>query len=156
MTETDLKVEIRKSEKKLRVLDGEDVIQVLDVVFGFTPEGSKEVEGDGRTPQGEYVVCVKNPESKFHLSLGLNYPNDSDARRGLAAGLIDQNEHDAILDALNSGKLPPQNTALGGEIYIHGGGTDGDWTRGCIALENDEMKALFDAIKIGTLVVIRE
>ena len=50
--------------------------------------------------------------------------------------------------------MPPQKTRLGGEIYIHGGGTSNDWTEGCVALENDEMSVLFEAIPIGTPVKI--
>lgn len=149
-----LRIEIRKKKRKLSLLDGGHVVRDFDVAFGFAPEGSKEIEGDGRTPEGEYVVCVKNPESKFHLSLALNYPNEADARRGLAAGLITEDDRDAIVEANRNGKLPPQDTALGGEIYIHGGGIDGDWTRGCIGLSDDEMTELFGAISLGTPVTI--
>ena len=149
-----MKIEISKSDRKLRLYDGAGVIREFDVVFGFAPTGSKEVEGDGKTPEGEYIVCVKNPESTFHRSLGLNYPNESDARRGLIAGLIHQNEYEAIIEAVSSGKLPPQNTALGGEIYIHGGGTDGDWTRGCIGLSDVEMTELFEKTVVGTPVLV--
>jgi len=149
-----LKIEISKSDRKLRLYDGSGLIREFEIVFGFSPSGSKEVEGDGKTPEGEYVVCVKNPESKFHLSLGLNYPNESDAKRGLAAGLIRQDEYDAIIEAVNSNRLPPQHTALGGEIYIHGGGTEGDWTRGCVGLNDDNMTELFESMEIGMSVLI--
>lgn len=149
-----MKIEISKSDRKLRLYDGSGLIREFEIVFGFSPSGSKEVEGDGKTPEGEYVVCVKNPESKFHLSLGLNYPNESDAKRGLAAGLIRQDEYDAIIEAVNSNRLPPQHTALGGEIYIHGGGTEGDWTRGCVGLNDDNMTELFESMEIGMSVLI--
>jgi L,D-peptidoglycan transpeptidase YkuD (ErfK/YbiS/YcfS/YnhG family) len=66
-------------------------------------------------------------------------PNAASARVSLL-----QVEYDAIIEAINNDRLPPQNTALGGEIYIHGGGIDGNWTRGCIALTNEEMETLFD------------
>ena len=68
--------------------------------------------------------------------------------------MIHQNEYEAIIEAVSSGKLPPQNTALGGEIYIHGGGTDGDWTRGCIGLSDVEMTELFEKTVVGTPVLV--
>ena len=145
-----LRIVIEKNNKKLLLYDGDRLIRSFEVVFGFSPVGSKKAEGDGKTPEGEYVVCVKNPKSKFHLSLGLNYPNEADAERGLASGLISKAEHQAISEALKLGKLPPQKTALGGEIYIHGGGTSRDWTRGCVGLDDEDMTKLFEMIKIGT------
>jgi murein L,D-transpeptidase YafK len=149
-----LRIEVRKKDRKLSLFDGEAWVRELDVAFGFAPAGSKEIEGDGKTPEGEYFVAVKNPESRFHLSLGLNYPNVGDATRGLESGLITGVEHDAIVKAIQKGQMPPQNTALGGEIYIHGGGVEGDWTRGCIGLADDEMAELFNVIPLGTMVSI--
>ena len=71
-----LRIEIRKSEKKLSLFEGENLLRTLDLSLGFAAVGPKEVEGDGKTPEGEYIVCVKNPKSSFHLSLGINYPMD--------------------------------------------------------------------------------
>jgi len=151
-----LRIEIRKGERKLLLLSGEQLVKTFSVAFGSTPTGPKEAKGDGRTPEGDYFVCVKNPESKYHLSLGLSYPNVRDAERGLAAGWITQAEHDAIVEAIHNGRIPPQDTALGGEIYIHGGGTNGDWTQGCIGLADSDMTELFEMIPVGTLVSIEE
>ncbi|MEP7074302.1 MAG: L,D-transpeptidase family protein [Acidobacteriota bacterium] len=150
------RIEIDKSKRKLSVFDGDVLAASFDVAFGSEPTGTKSKQGDGRTPENDYGVCVKNPKSKYHLSLCLNYPNIADAERGLAHGLISQDEHDAIVAAVKDGKLPPQDTALGGEIYIHGGGTDGDWTRGCIALTDADMTELFDIVETGTPVSIRQ
>ncbi|MBK9155320.1 MAG: L,D-transpeptidase [Chloracidobacterium sp.] len=141
---------IRKSARVLELFDGDRLAHSFPVVLGFSPDLDKEREGDGRTPEGEYLIVVKNPESSFHLSLGINYPGPKDAEAGFAAGLITQAEYHEILDAAENRKLPPQKTALGGEIYIHGGGCDGDWTRGCIALDNSAMTELFDAVPVGT------
>ncbi|MGH7784164.1 MAG: L,D-transpeptidase family protein [Candidatus Binatia bacterium] len=149
-----LQIEIVKSERKLSVFEGADLVASFEVAFGFEPIGPKAMSSDGRTPEGEYLVCAKNPESKFHLSLALNYPNEWDAKRGLESGLITEAQHDAILEANKNGKLPPQDTALGGEIYIHGGGIEGDWTRGCIGLADNEMTELFEAVGLGTPVTI--
>ena len=131
-----------------------NLVRSFRMVLGFSPELDKELEGDGRTPEGEFYVFTKNPKSRFHLSLGLSYPAPDDAERGLPAGMISQEEHAAILKAANEKGMPPQKTALGGEIYIHGGGTANDWTDGCIALDNDEMTELFEAVPVGTKVKI--
>ncbi len=82
--------------------------------------------------------------------LGISYPNIEDAERGLKAKLITKAERDKIIQAVKNKKMPLQNTKLGGEIYLHGGGTTGDWTWGCAALKNEEIKELFDALPVGT------
>lgn len=145
---------VKKSERKLEVFDGENLVKTYRIVLGFAPEGDKAEEGDGKTPLGEFYVFTKNDKSKFYLSLGLSYPGVEDAERGLKENLISQDEHDAIVQAVAEKKMPPQNTKLGGEIYIHGGGTEKDWTRGCMALKDEEMKELFEAIPTGARVSI--
>jgi hypothetical protein len=74
--------------------------------------------------------------------------------RGLREGLITKAEAESIISAVRAGRCPPWNTALGGEIFIHGGGASSDWTFGCAALENPEIKELFDIIPTGTPVRI--
>lgn len=150
----DPKLVIKKKARTLELFDGPTLVKTYTVVLGSTPDGDKETEGDGRTPEGEFYVFTKNAESKFYLSLGLSYPGIEDALRGLNEGLISKDEHDAIVQAVKEKKMPPQNTRLGGEIYIHGGGTVTDWTQGCVALRNEEIKELFDAIPVGAIVRI--
>ena len=145
---------VKKSERKLEVFDGEKLVKIYKIVLGFAPEGDKVQEGDGKTPLGEFYVFTKNDKSKFYLSLGLSYPSIDDATRGLRENLISPEEHDAIVEAVREKKMPPQKTRLGGEIYIHGGGTAKDWTGGCMALENAEMKEIFDAVPVGAKVSI--
>ncbi len=145
---------IRKSARKLEIFDGKKLVKTYTMVLGFSTKGDKEIEGDGRTPEGEFYVFTKNAESRFHLSLGLSYPSKDDAKRGLAAGLISKEEYAEILKAIDEGGMPPQKTKLGGEIYIHGGGTDSDWTDGCVALKNEEMGEIFAMIPVGTKVKI--
>jgi murein L,D-transpeptidase YafK len=145
---------VKKSERKLEVFDDEKLLKTYKIVLGFAPEGDKEIEGDGKTPLGEFYVFTKNEQSKFYLSLGLSYPSIKDAERGLRDNLISRAEYDAIVAAVNEKRMPPQNTRLGGEIYIHGGGTEKDWTWGCMALENEEMKELFKAVPAGAKVTI--
>lgn len=145
---------IRKKQRSLEVYDGGKLVKAYVMVLGFAPAGDKEVEGDGKTPEGEFYVFTKNPQSRFHLSLGLSYPSKDDAKRGFANGLITKAERDGILAAIDQKKMPPQKTALGGEIYIHGGGVARDWTWGCVALRNEEIEELFKTIPVGTKVTI--
>lgn len=148
------KLLVTKSERKLEVFDGKDLVRTYRIALGSTPVGDKEIEGDGKTPEGEFYIFTKNPQSSFYLSLGLSYPNAEDAKRGLEGNLITQEEHDQILAAIEKKAMPLQNTALGGEIYIHGNGDLADWTAGCIAVSNTSIKELFDALPVGTEVVI--
>ena len=145
---------VRKSERTVELFDGDESVRQYKMALGFAPIGDKETEGDGCTPEGEFFIFAKNPKSKFHLSLGLSYPGCGDAERGLKDGLISQEEHDEILAAIAEKRMPLQKTKLGGEIYIHGGGTASDWTEGCVALENDEIAELFEIIPVGTEVTI--
>jgi len=145
---------IRKKQRLLEVYDGGTLVKTFSIALGSAPDGDKEVEGDGRTPEGEFYVFTKNSESKFHLSLGVSYPSKEDAERGFAAGLIGETDHDEIVMAIVKGNMPPQKTALGGEIYIHGGDIERDWTEGCVAMRNEEIEDLFDVIPVGTRVTI--
>lgn len=147
---------VKKGERKLFLYDKDELIRTYDMVLGFAPDGNKAIEGDGKTPEGEFYVAVKNPNSKFTLSLGLSYPNHEAAERGIRDGLITRQQHDAILQAIAEGKLPPQDTPLGSEIYIHGGGVAKDWTEGCVALDDEQIRELFEAVPVGAKVVIEK
>jgi murein L,D-transpeptidase YafK len=149
------RVVVEKGARRLKLYAGGELVRVRRIVLGFEPVNDKVKQGDGRTPEGDFQICMKNEKSKFYLSLGLTYPNTEDAERGLRDGLITQAEHKSITRALDAGRCPPWNTALGGEIFIHGGGTNGDWTFGCVALENPEIKELFDTLPTGTPVNIK-
>jgi hypothetical protein len=150
----DPRIVVEKNARRLRLYSGGGVVRVRRVVLGFAPVGDKEKQGDGRTPEGEFYICMKNERSNFYLSLGLSYPNEEDADRGLSAGLITRAQAASIVSAVKAKRCPPWDTKLGGEIFIHGGGTPSDWTSGCVALENAEIKELFDAVPAGTVVRI--
>ncbi len=154
-TEPALSLIVLKAERRLEVRRGEQTVKTYRIGLGHTPTGTKQRQGDGRTPEGTFYVCVKNPRSRFHLSLGLSYPTPADAARGRREGLITQAEHDAILAAHRKHGSPPWNTALGGEIFIHGNGSGSDWTLGCIALDDADMDELFGLVAKGTAVEIR-
>ena len=150
----EIRVEIHKKERTLRVYDGKSLIKTFAIALGFAPDGGKQAEGDGRTPEGSFYVFTKNPESKYHLSLGLSYPSVDDAERGAKENLISNQESDSIKKAISEKRKPLQYTKLGGEIYIHGGGVESDWTDGCIALKNEEIAELFELIPVGAVVEI--
>ncbi len=144
---------IEKSQRWLVVFDGEKPVKAYRAALGFG-RGDKQREGDGCTPEGRFHVCVKNPKAKFTLSLGISYPNIEDAERGLKDGLITQDQHDRIVRAVRAGRQPPWKTPLGGEIMIHGSGSGRDWTRGCIALDDADIRELYRRIPVGTAVTI--
>lgn len=149
-----LEIVVLKRERKLLVYGDGKLVRTYPIGLGSNP-GDKIKEGDRATPEGEFYVFTKNPESKYYLSLGISYPNSEDAERGLKSGLINADQSEQIKQAITRGEAPPQNTALGGEIYIHGRGSSTDWTWGCVALDDPDMKELFDAARVGTRVTIR-
>lgn len=155
---TEFSLLIKKAERKLYVYRQQagqaQLFKQYDVVLGRQPVGHKKQQGDGATPEGDYYLTHKNAKSKFYLSLGLSYPNAHDAAAGLTAGLLAPSEYEAILGALRQQVKPPQNTKLGGDIFIHGGGLGSDWTQGCVALENPDIKELFDLLPVKTPVKI--
>ena len=150
----DPRIVVSKSERKLELFDGDKLIKKYKIALGKNPVGDKEVEGDGKTPEGEFYIFTKNPQSKFYLSIGVSYPSIDDAKRGLEKKLITREVHDDIVEAIRNKKMPPQKTPLGGEIYIHGMGNLNDWTEGCVALKNSDMKELYEKISVGAKVVI--
>jgi murein L,D-transpeptidase YafK len=145
---------VRKSRRQLLLFSGDKLVRTYRVGLGLSPSGDKVREGDRRTPEGDFYIFTKNDKSAYYLSLGISYPNAVHAQRGLRDGLITKAQYDGIIRALRSGKAPPQNTPLGGEIYIHGNGAGSDWTWGCVALENQDIRELFAAVSIGTPVTI--
>jgi murein L,D-transpeptidase YafK len=145
---------IRKAERRLELHVGDGTVKAFPVIVGFSPEGDKAIEGDGKTPEGEFYIFTKNEKSAFHLSLALSYPRIEDAERGLATGLIVREEYDEIVSAISNRKKPPQKTKLGGEIYIHGGGIERGTTRGCIGMDDEHVQEIFDSIPVGAIVKI--
>ena len=121
--------------QRLLVLDGADrVLRTYPVGLGFAPEGHKQFEGDGRTPEGSYTIDRRNPNSLFHLSIGISYPNKAD-----------------IAFAEAQGRSP------GGDIFVHGGPRRGidpmnkrDWTAGCIAVSDRQIEEIYAMVRIGT------
>ncbi len=126
---------VQKSARKLYLLHGTQALKVYDIDLGHAPAGPKQFEGDGKTPEGGYFIDRQNPNSQFHLSIGISYPNAADVEVAQAAN-----------------KLP------GGDIFIHG--RDGkargrdDWTVGCIAVKDREMEQIYAMVRVGTPIFI--
>lgn len=149
------RIVVTKSQRRLELYSDGAVVRTYKVGLGLNPVPDKKRQGDRATPEGDFYVFTKNNKSAFYLSLGVSYPNAEDADRGLRDGLISRAVHDAIVKAIKRKATPPQNTALGGDVYIHGNGASSDWTWGCVALENEDVRELFEAVPVGTPVTIK-
>jgi murein L,D-transpeptidase YafK len=150
------KIVIKKAKKRLFLYSEDKLLRTYPVKIGFNPVGDKIRQGDKRTPEGSYYICMKNPRSKYYLSLGLSYPGIQDAERALEQKLISKNDHDRIIERISKKSIPPWDTPLGGEIFIHGGGENWDWTYGCVMLCNKDIEELFKVVALGTQVVIQQ
>ncbi len=150
----DARIVINKKKHILYLFSGDTLMRIYPVNLGPDPLRDKIKQGDGRTPEGRFFVCNKNPRSKYYKALGISYPSREDALRGLRQGLITKAQYQAIVSAIDRGQKPPWFTRLGGAVCIHGGGIGWDWTRGCIALRNEDVNELFQVVSVGTPVVI--
>lgn len=138
-----MQIIIQKKTRTLTLLRGGERLLSCRVALGREPAGAKRMQGDGRTPEGTYFICLVKEEGKYGRSLGLSYPNPADAARAFAEGRIDERTRINIETACAEHRRPPWGSPLGGEIYIHEGGSDHDWSQGCIALDEPDMDRLF-------------
>lgn len=156
-------VDVDSARREMRVLRGDKVLAVFDPVsvgrWGMTEAKQR---GDGKTPLGTYRIAWVKSTGHFGPFMGFDYPSLARAEKGLAAGEISKTEFGAIQKAHDEGRVPPQNTKLGGYIGIHGLGRgdpgihrDLNWTKGCIAVTNEQMSQLVRLVGSGTLVRIR-
>jgi len=153
-----------RSEHQLLVIKNGVTLRTFKVAFGSGGKKAKLISGDHTTPKGSYKISKIRGSSRFHLFMQLNYPNMNDAKRALKNKTITRQQYRNILDAHYSGRLPPQNTALGGAIGLHGIGVEtqdkieihqiADWTQGCIAMRNHEIEELSRYINEGTTISI--
>ena len=149
------RIYVSKTNKVLTLYVDNKEIGTWECSLGTNTEnGNKEVEGDRITPTGDYYICIRNNKSAYHLSLGLSYPDKSDADRGFLQGIITQAQRDAIYSAIDSKRCPPWDTALGGHIMIHGNYHEGVSTAGCIAVSDSVMDILWPYGEIGIKVTI--
>jgi hypothetical protein len=146
---------IYKEKRRLYVLQSNVMVRDYPIGLGLHPSGDKENEGDGRTPEGDFLILRKDPASQFKQALVLSYPDKKHAERALFAGMISLPEFKEILTAVDHQALPPGYTKLGGQLYIHAGGAHKDWTRGSVALYDSDMDELYKIASSGTPVHIR-
>lgn len=129
-------VVVDKSDRQLYLMQGGKVWKSYPIGLGFAPEGHKRQQGDGRTPEGKYVLDWRNPQSKFYLSLHVSYPNARDREQARARGV-----------------------SPGGDIFIHGRHDPAagrrDWTWGCIAVSDAAMDEIWAVVPDGTTIIIR-
>ena len=138
-----MQIIIRKGVRQLVLMDGQTPVLACRVGLGRMPEGAKRAQGDGCTPEGCYFICLIKEAGKYGRSLGLSYPNPQDAQQAFTEGRIDERTLLNVQAAHQERRRPPWGSPLGGEIYIHEGGSDRDWTAGCIALDAQDMDRLF-------------
>lgn len=160
--EGEVVVDVYSAKREMRVLRADKVIAVFPgVSVGRWGVSHERRRGDGKTPLGEYRIAWVKGEGQFGPFMGLDYPSLARAEKGLAVGEISQAEFNAIKAAHAEGRVPPQNTRLGGQIGIHGlGGADPrihrdlNWTKGCVALTNEQMRQFIGLAGKGALVRI--
>ena len=136
------KILIEKKERRLALISKGKELKTYQIALGGNPNGPKERQGDNKTPEGAYVIDARNKNSRYHLSLHLSYPNEKDKKRARELGV-----------------------SPGGDIMIHGikNGlswvgdlhTEVDWTKGCIAVTDEEIEEINRLAPNGTLVEIR-
>ncbi len=151
---TNPEIFVYKEKRRLYVVQGDVLVREYPVGLGFCPQGDKEKEGDGRTPEGQFFVCLKKAGSRFDKALGLSYPDRTHAEKAFISDTINPFEFRDILTSQEQGSAPPWHTRLGGQVFIHGGGAMADWTNGCVALYNSDIDELFRTVKIGTPVSV--
>ena len=129
------RIEVHKSTRRMILLHHDQVLRGYDVDLGFAPDGHKTQEGDGRTPEGRYYIDRRNPNSAFYLSIGISYPNTADRAQAVTRG------------------VDP-----GGDIFIHGTPRAfrraRDWTAGCIAVTDREMREIYAMVPMRTVIDI--
>jgi len=155
-------VRVNTKTATLSVLRGKQVIaRFTDISIGRGGVSRRRLVGDQSTPLGDFRVVKIREKSHFRRFFIIDYPNEARARLALRHGEINESTFKAIHVAVRAGRLPPQGTSLGGNIGIHGLGVADprfheafNWTRGCIALTNEQIDRLTRWIHVGTRVVI--
>ena len=136
------RIVIEKKQRRLRLVSKGEVLKTYKIALGGDPNGPKVKQGDNKTPEGTYSIVSRNKDSRYHLSLHISYPNERDKKRANELGV-----------------------SPGGNIMIHGikNGfswvgdfhAESDWTKGCIAVTNEEIEEIGKLARNGTAVEIR-
>jgi murein L,D-transpeptidase YafK len=136
------KILIEKKERRLTLFSKGEVLKTYKIALGGNPNGPKERQGDNKTPEGTYFIDSRNKDSRYHLSLHISYPSEKDKKRAKELGF-----------------------SPGGDIMIHGVKNsfswvgdlhkEIDWTKGCIAVTDEEIEEIEKLVPNGTIVEIR-
>lgn len=129
-------MQVYKSDRMMYLLHNDEVLESYKIGLGGDPVGPKQFEGDGKTPEGLYYINRRNPNSAYYLSIGISYPNPQQ-----------------VAFAQSQGKK------AGGDIFIHGRdgknkGRGKDWTAGCIAVKDKEIRDIYAMVRDGTPIFI--
>lgn len=136
------RVVVVKGERRLYLLRDGLVLKSFRVALGRQPRGTKLYEGDGRTPEGRYVLDGRNADSRFYRAIHVSYPGRADRARAQALG-------EAAGGAIMVHGLPNERPGWGEEHWMY------NWTNGCIAVTNREMDEIWDSVEVGTPIEIR-
>jgi murein L,D-transpeptidase YafK len=135
-------IKVNKTARTLTLLRGTEIIKTYSVSLGGAPSGPKSQEGDGRTPEGRYLIDSRNGRSHFHLALHISYPNTDDRMSAQQHGVSPGG--DIMIHGLPNG--------LGWLKVLH---LKRDWTDGCVAVTNQEMDEIWSRVATGTAIEIR-
>ncbi len=163
LTSDEVWLSIDLRNRLVRVFRGEHVIKRIDhLAYGAGGAAPLRAKGSSMTPIGEFRVDRINRASRFGLFFGFDYPNAQVAEEALRIGKITLQEYWYIEEYRRRHGRAPHTTALGGLIGIHGLGRGDpevhelfDWTEGCVAVNNEQIRALDPWLRIGTRVVIK-
>lgn len=153
---------VSKKERTVSLLNGLEIEATFNADFSLFIAGDKLRQGrserpeDWRTPEGLFYIATKKNYSQYYKALLINYPSVKHATRAIQSNEISDYQFSEILRAYRRIEAPPMNTPLGGLIEIHGDGTGGElnWTKGCVAIENDHLDYVFSQVSEGTPVWI--
>jgi len=155
-----VRIEVSKGERRLRARCERGALVEMTAALG-RQRGPKREAGDERTPEGAYRVSGAPRRSRFHLFIPIDYPSLADADSALADGRLPPPDYARIRLAHEGGEPPPDDSALGGALGIHGEGARWrgdsehlDWTQGCVAVSDPEIEFLAARVAVGTPVVI--
>jgi tetratricopeptide (TPR) repeat protein len=133
---------IEKKERRLTLISKGKVLKTYQIALGGNPNGPKERQGDNKTPEGTYVIDSRNKDSLYHLSLHISYPNEKDRKRARQLGVSPGG--DIMIHGIKNG------LSWVGELH-----TEVDWTKGCIAVTDEEIEEINTLAPNGTIVEIR-
>lgn len=142
---------VKKAERRLYLMQGDQALRTYAIALGFQPIGHKTREGDGRTPEGRYLLDRRNHQSRFHKALHISYPNAQDAWRARHRG-----ESPGGMILIHGQPAGRSSTQPGAQLKNRAQPTaiDGDWTLGCIAVSNREIEEIWALTVDGTPIEI--